>query len=398
MEVGAVIADRFTIVQKLVAGGCGILFLVCDPNHKVYVLKAEEASMECCSVKREIAVYVALGHSFIDSPVLGIPRIFYHGTHRENGLEFYVIVMEYLERSLGDRMIDNGGTLSLKSVLMVGIQILRILEDIHDRGFVHRDVKPDNILTGLAATDCSSLFLCDFGMAKYIPFHSQEESNAKCVYGTLDFASRRALQSKEQGRCDDLESLGYTLIFLKYGSLPWQGIPFPPDGKQSAAVRGIYYDYIWKDLPPEMKMFVEYVKTLDVREKPDYDYLRSLLNVPLASAGMTNDGQFEWSPVAEYLPYSEEDGQMKHRDGVLEEVPGEQTIEQNDPNEDNETDLPSLIPPIASDAEEEDKFSPVSRTEQHRSSRGVSAALGGKRRTFMRYFSKTIGKLLAVCA
>lgn len=304
-----VVAERFTIVQKLGEGGHGTLFLTCDPNHRLYVLKAEEANKERCSVKSEISTYVSLGHSFIDSPVLGIPRIFYHGSHTHNGIEYYVIIMEYLERSLYDRMIEFGGRLSLKSVIMVGIQMLQILEDIHDRGFVHRDVKPENILTGSSVTDSSSLYLCDFGIAKYVPFQIQGDADAACVYGTIEFASRRALISKEQGRCDDLESLGYTLIYLMYGSLPWQGISFPPDGKQSAAVRGIYYDYLWKELPPEMKMYTEYVKSLDVREKPDYEYLRSLLNTSLRAVGMVNDGNFEWSPPARFIACSEDEVQ-----------------------------------------------------------------------------------------
>ncbi|KAI0565903.1 casein kinase I isoform delta [Gracilaria domingensis] len=290
-------------------------------------------------------------------------------------------------------MIEFGGTLSLKSVLMIGIQMLRILEDIHARGFIHRDIKPDNILTGLSATDCSSLFLCDFGIAKYIPFHTQDESNAACVYGTVEFASRRALESKEQGKCDDLESLGYTLVYLRYGSLPWQGISFPPDGKCNAAVREIYYDYLWKDLPPEMKMYFEYVKSLDVREKPDYEYLRSLLTASLTSGGMQNDGEFEWSPPARYLTYSDEEvavdpyrpaalnkqnSEQKHEpkevsevmrcNGTVSEGKEAQISEGNLHDANNEAQTPSLTALQATcgkaDLEAVPKSSPVSRNTQ----------------------------------
>lgn len=304
-----VVADRFTIVQKLTEGGHGELFLTCDSNHHLYVLKAEEADKPRCSVQNEISIYASLGQSFIESPVLGIPRIFYHGMHTHNNIEFYVLVMEYLERSLYDRMIEHGGSLSLKSVLMVGIQLLRILEDIHGRGFIHRDVKPQNILTGSSVTDSSSVYLCDFGIAKYIPLQRNGDLDATYIYGTVEFASRRALMRREQGRCDDLESLGYTLIYLLYGFLPWQGISFPSDDKQRAAVRAIYYDSLWKDLPPEMKMYTEYVKSLGVSDKPDYDYLRSLLNASLRAVDTINDGHFEWSSTACYIVRSEDEVQ-----------------------------------------------------------------------------------------
>ena len=60
-----------------------------------------------------------------------------------------------------------GDKFSLKTSLMCGLQVLEQLEMLHDTGFIHRDIKPNNITVGLGQ-DTSKLFLIDFGLAKSI--------------------------------------------------------------------------------------------------------------------------------------------------------------------------------------------------------------------------------------
>ena len=106
--------------------------------------------------------------------------------------------------------------------------MINVLEYIHNKHFVHRDLKPDNFVVGL--NDLSKyLYLLDFGLAKKyrssVTLKQYPLINKKKLTGTARYASINALRGFEQSRRDDLESAGYVLMYFLRGSLPWQGIP-----------------------------------------------------------------------------------------------------------------------------------------------------------------------------
>jgi serine/threonine protein kinase len=116
---------------------------------------------------------------------------------------------------------------TLKTVLMIADQVIQRVEYFHSRGFLHRDLKPDNFLVGLNSR-AHYIHLIDLGLAKryrdskteeHIPFRSD-----KNLTGTARYASLWTHMGYEQSRRDDLECLGYLLLYLIRGSLPWQGV------------------------------------------------------------------------------------------------------------------------------------------------------------------------------
>lgn len=116
---------------------------------------------------------------------------------------------------------------SICTVFQIGLQIISRLEAIHRKGFVHRDIKANNFMIG-KGDKRNVVYIIDFGLAKrfrdpktgaHIPF-----KEGKSLVGTARYASIASHMGYEQGRKDDLESLGFLLLYFLRGKLPWQGV------------------------------------------------------------------------------------------------------------------------------------------------------------------------------
>jgi len=122
---------------------------------------------------------------------------------------------------------SNNKTFSEITIARIAQQLIDALAWTHEKGYVHRDVKPGNICVGIGSrSERAKCYLIDFGLARrYI-----DESTGKLIperddaqfRGTTTYASANAMNNREQSPRDDLFSLLYILVELYCGYLPWK--------------------------------------------------------------------------------------------------------------------------------------------------------------------------------
>ena len=168
--------------------------------------------------------------------------------------------------------------------------MLEILERFHQVGFVHNDIKPQNIMTKFysnqagamhqAGNFSNQLFLIDYGLTTNLA--DQRKYKFK---GTPYFASNNALQRIGAGPKDDIESLIYILVYFYRGELPWQrALPVFKDDAMSGiqlqkVIEARNPDHLCGDMEPEFSMMLSYLQELNSKQKPNYKMLRSQFEV-----------------------------------------------------------------------------------------------------------------------
>ena len=230
-----------------------------SPQHRaIKIMSMEHLPL----FKNEVAMYEKLRE------IKGIPTVYASGIEGK----FNYIVMDLLEQSIEELRTDYGDQMSIKVVLHLAQQMLTIVEQIHAHGIVHRDLKPANFLLKKNAQQVSELYLIDFGLAKCF----LDEKGRHCaiktnedIVGTTRYMSVNTHHGLTASRRDDLESLGYIMLFLYHGQLSWQ--------KHTSVVE-IKQRLDWhSNTIGEFILFILYCRNLGFADKPNYDYLRGLL-------------------------------------------------------------------------------------------------------------------------
>ena len=184
---------------------------------------------------------------------------------------------------------------------MIGIQILDRLEFIHNKNIIHRDIKPDNFVIGLE-NKSHIIYVLDFGLSKKFRSsrthqHIKYTVNKKLT-GTARYASINALKGCEQSRRDDLEAIGYVLMYFLRGSLPWQGLQIQKGEDRYKKIlqkkKATTAEELCKGFPKEFVDYINYTRNLEFEADPDYKYLRNLLVTVLEKENSKFDFWYDW--------------------------------------------------------------------------------------------------------
>ena len=230
---------------------------------------------------------------------IGIPEIFSYGYNQR----YYILVQELLGENLSNVLKESKHSrFSIKDISMIALQIIDRIEFVHSKNIVHRDLKPENFLFGLE--NQSLLYLIDYGISrKYRSSRTGKHikySLTGKLFGTLKFLSYNATRGVEQTRRDDLESIGYILVFLSGSKLPWQEYDIHSKKAKTNYQRILELkrianpEVICNFLPQEFSDYIKYCRNLNFEQDPDYEYLRGLFKNVLTKYGTINDLDFSW--------------------------------------------------------------------------------------------------------
>eukprot|EP00981_Chlorochromonas_danica_P004309 scaffold865_cov160-Ochromonas_danica.AAC.28 len=161
--------------------------------------------------------------------------------------------------------------------------MLERVDTLHSRHLIHRDIKPANFVIGVGE-QANNIFCVDFGLSKRYrhPKNLQHipHRDGRSLTGTPRYASINNHLGIEQSRRDDLESIGYVLIYFLKGSLPWQGLKAKNAQKKYRLIlekkQQVSIAQLCQGCPSQFAEFLAYTRSLKFDAKPDIPYLRKL--------------------------------------------------------------------------------------------------------------------------
>ncbi|KXJ14274.1 Casein kinase I isoform alpha [Exaiptasia diaphana] len=288
-----IVGGKYRLVRKIGSGSFGDIYLAVNMTNGDEVA----AKLESQKARHPQLLYESKLYKILQGGV-GIPSVRWFGQERD----YNVLVMELLGPSLEDLFNFCSRRFTMKTVLMLADQMISRVEYVHNKNFIHRDIKPDNFLMGVGK-NCNKLYLIDFGLAKkyrdsrskqHIPY--REDKN---LTGTARYASINAHLGIEQSRRDDMESLGYVLMYFNRTSLPWQGLKAATKKQKyekiSEKKMSTPVEVLCKGFPAEFAMYLNYCRGLRFDEAPDYMYLRQLFRILFRTLNYQYDYIFDWT-------------------------------------------------------------------------------------------------------
>ena len=272
--INKLIFSKFLIRKKIGKGSFGTVYQgINTSNNEKIALKVEKRKKnDPGTLENEALRLVYLQGE-------GVPCVYCYG----NNLYHNLLVEELLGKSLEDLFNLFGKPFSLKTVCVLGIEMIKRIQYIHSKYYIHRDIKPDNFMTGRGQNE-KKIYIIDFGLAKKYYSASKAQHikfiTGKHLIGTARYCGRNAHRGYEQGRRDDIESIGYVLMYFLLGVLPWQGLKVKKNEDHFEKIAQKKYSTSFEELtagqPEEFLLYFKHVEKLEFEDQPNYIYLIGL--------------------------------------------------------------------------------------------------------------------------
>ena len=285
LSKNSVFIKKYLIKEQIGCGSFGRVYRLEHPDSlRSYALKID------ISQKGEVLKEARTLSEIQSAP--GIPKLYHHGLEED----YSYMITELLGSNLNTVLKDCNGRFSLSTVVFCIKQILERIESLHKKGYLHRDLKPHQILLSL---DKKQLYLTDFGLSRKYEvnsYHISYQSSCPRI-GNAVFSSLNNHSGVRQSRRDDLESVAYISFYLLKGKLPWQICRKFRSGSKWQSIFRVKSDCkveeLCGDCPKEFGLLLSYTRRLKFEEKPDYAYCHSLLDL-IATREQLQVNQLDW--------------------------------------------------------------------------------------------------------
>lgn len=283
--------EKFITNKKLGKGSFGEVYEGIDLDTAKDVAIKKEIKRDNSRVFHEARIYKLFKNKYF-------PRVKWVGTDDD----YNILVIDKLGKSLDDIFKSMNYTFSLKCVLLIAIQLLHRVKYIHLKNIIHRDLKPNNCLIGLNNNN-DKIYIIDYGLSKSYINHDTnkhiELQHNRSLVGTVRYTSVNIHNGLTPSRRDDLQSIGYMLVYFMTGKLPWQNIKVDDKKEKYRLIKECKKTYtptlLCKNIQDDVfRIYLEYVELLDFADTPNYDYLIKLFKKTYKARGFVDDNMMDW--------------------------------------------------------------------------------------------------------